>query len=153
LPVQERVGIHLGEVVIAEHETAAKAKDLYGIQLATCARVMALAAGGQILLTRGVFDSARQVLKVEDIPRVGVLSWVSHRPYVLKGIEEGVEVCEVGEAGQSLLSAPKRSEKAQRQVRSDEEPVLGWRPAGGRRCQTRSGCSRRRTTPVSFTGT
>src|SRR5512135_2201537 len=37
LAVQERMGIHLGEVVITEHETEAKAKDLYGIQLATCA--------------------------------------------------------------------------------------------------------------------
>src|ERR1041385_1497704 len=29
LPVQERIGIHLGEVVIAEHETEAKSKELY----------------------------------------------------------------------------------------------------------------------------
>ena len=48
LPVQERMGIHLGEVVIAEHETEAKARDLYGIQIATCARVMSLAPRGQI---------------------------------------------------------------------------------------------------------
>jgi len=131
LSVQERMGIHLGEVVISEHETEVKAKDLYGLQLATCARVMSLAQGAQILLTRGVFDSARQVLKGEDIPGVGRLSWVSHGPYLLKGIEEAVEVCEVGEAGQSPLAAPKTSEKAQRQVRPDEEPVLGWRPAVG----------------------
>ena len=131
LPVQERIGIHLGEVVIKEHETEAKAKDLYGLQVVTCARVMSLAQGGQILLTRGGFDSARQVLKGEDLAGVGPLSWVSHGPYVLKGIEEAVEVCEVGEAGQSPLAAPKTSEKAQRQVRPDEEPVLGWRPAVG----------------------
>jgi WD40 repeat protein/serine/threonine protein kinase/class 3 adenylate cyclase len=131
LPIQERIGIHLGELVIAEHETEVKAKDLYGIQLATCARVMSLAQGGQVLLTRGVFDSARQVLKGEDLPGVGPLSWVSHGPYVLKGIEEPVEVCEVGEVEQSSLTAPKTSDKAQRQVRADEEPVLGWRPAVG----------------------
>jgi WD40 repeat protein/serine/threonine protein kinase/class 3 adenylate cyclase len=131
LPVQERMGIHLGEVVIAENETEAKAKDLYGISLATCARVMSLAQGGQVLLTRGVFDSARQVLKGEDLPGVGTLAWVSHGPYVLKGIEEPVEVCEVGEAGQSPLAAPKTSEKAQRQIRPGDEPVLGWRPAIG----------------------
>jgi serine/threonine-protein kinase len=92
---------------------------------------MALAAGGQILLTRGVFDSARQVLKGEDIPGIGPLSWVSHGPYLLKGIEEAVEVCEVGEAGARAFEPPKTSEKAQRQVRADEEPVLGWRPAVG----------------------
>jgi serine/threonine-protein kinase len=131
LPVQERIGIHLGEVVIAEHETEAKAKDLYGIQLTTCARVMSLAEGGQILLTRGVFDSARQVLKGEDIEGVGPLSWVSHGAYLLKGIEEAVEVCEVSEVGQRAPLAPKTSEKAQRQVRAGEEPVMGWRPAVG----------------------
>jgi eukaryotic-like serine/threonine-protein kinase len=56
---------------------------------------------------------------------------VSHGPYLLKGIEEPVEVCEVGEAGARALEPPKTSEKAQRQVRADEEPVLGWRPAVG----------------------
>jgi serine/threonine-protein kinase len=131
LKVQERMGIHLGEVVISERETEVKAKDLYGIQLAACARVMSLAMGGQVLLTRGAFDSARQVLKGEDIPGVGGLRWVSHGPYLLKGIEEPVEVCEVAEAGEIELAAPKTSEKAQRQVRADEEPVLGWRPAVG----------------------
>jgi len=130
-PVQERIGIHLGEVVIAEHETEAKAKDLYGLQIATCARVMSLARGDQILMTRGAFDSARQVLKGEDVRGVGALSWVSHGSYLLKGIDEPVEVCEVGETGQSPLAAPPTSDKAQRQVRPDEEPVLGWRPAIG----------------------
>jgi WD40 repeat protein/serine/threonine protein kinase/class 3 adenylate cyclase len=130
-PIQERIGIHLGEIVIAENETPAKAKDLYGIQLSTCARVMSLADGGQILLTRGVFDSARQVLKGEDLSGVGALSWMSHGSYLLKGIDEPVEVCEVGEAGQTAFVAPKTSEKAQRQMHADEEPVLGWRPAVG----------------------
>lgn len=131
LSVQERIGIHLGEVVIAEHETQTKAKDLYGLQITTCARVMSLAQGGQTLLTRGVFDSARQVLKGEDLPGVGALSWVSHGPYQLKGIEEPVEVDEVGETGQSPLSAPRTSEKARRVEAAEGEAVLGWRPAVG----------------------
>lgn len=131
LLVQERIGIHLGEVVICEHETAVKAKDLYGIQLATCSRVMALAQGGQILLTRGVFDSARQVLKGEDLPGIGPLSWLSHGSYQLKGIDEPVEVCEVGEIGQSPLMEPKPSDKARRIESAEAESVLGWRPALG----------------------
>jgi serine/threonine-protein kinase len=71
------------------------------------------------------------VLKGEDIPGVGGLRWVSHGSYLLKGIEEPVEVCEVAESGEAELIAPETSEKAQRQVRADEEPVLGWRPAVG----------------------
>ena len=50
---------------------------------------------------------------------------------MLKGIEESVEVCEVGETGIGPLKAPAGSEKAQRQVSPDSEPVLGWRPALG----------------------
>jgi serine/threonine protein kinase len=99
--------------------------------LTACARVMSLAAGGQILLTRAVFDSARQVLKGEDIPPVGPLTWVNHGPYLLKGVEEPVEVCEVGESAARSFEPPKTSEKAARQIRPDEEPVLGWRPAVG----------------------
>jgi len=29
----------------------------------------------------------------------GPLSWLNHGPYLLKGVEEPLEVCEVGEAG------------------------------------------------------
>jgi len=74
MDVKERIGIHLGEVVIAGGEIGGKAKDLYGIQLTTASRVMSLAEGGQILLARGVFDSARQVLKGEDITGIGQLN-------------------------------------------------------------------------------
>jgi hypothetical protein len=84
------------------------------------------------LLTRAVFDNARQVLKGEDIEGVGQLEWLNHGPYLLKGLDEPVEVCEVREAGQEQAPGPPTtSEKAQRQVRPDEEPVLGWRPAVG----------------------
>jgi WD40 repeat protein/class 3 adenylate cyclase/tRNA A-37 threonylcarbamoyl transferase component Bud32 len=131
-PVPIRVGVHLGEVVIEEHETGRKAKDLYGIQLDTCARVMSLAKADQVLLSRGVFDNARQVLKGEDIEGIGPLEWLNHGPYLLKWLEEPVEVCEVRAAGRAEAPGPPTSsEKAQRQVRADEEPVLGWRPAVG----------------------
>src|SRR5262249_30061355 len=98
-------------------------------QIDTCARVMSLATGGQILMTRAVFDSARQVLKGEDIEGVEPLSWLNHGAYRLKGLEESVEVCEVKEAAQDTGGPPTNSEKAQRAVSAEAEPVLGWRPA------------------------
>ncbi|MGA2867527.1 MAG: adenylate/guanylate cyclase domain-containing protein, partial [Verrucomicrobiota bacterium] len=125
--VQDRLGLHMGEVVI--EEIAPGQRDVHGIQVDTCSRVMGLAQGGQILMTRGVFDSARQMLKGEDIAGVGALSWVSHGRYLLKGVEEPVEICEVAEAGRSPLRPPDTTEKAQRHSSPDEEPVLGWRPA------------------------
>ena len=127
--VQDRLGLHMGEVVI--EEIAAGQRDVQGIQVDTCSRVMGLAQGGQILMTRGVFDSARQMLKGEDIEGVGSLSWVSHGRYLVKGVEEPVEICEVAEAGRSPLRPPDTTEKAQRHSTPDEEPVLGWRPAVG----------------------
>jgi WD40 repeat protein/serine/threonine protein kinase/class 3 adenylate cyclase len=126
-----RIGIHVGEVVIEEHAQGSKPKDLYGSQIDLCARVMSLAQGGQILLSRATFDSARQALKGEELGDLNELRWLDHGPYVLKGIEEPVDICEVGEVGVGVLKAPPGSEKAQQQVGVGEEPVLGWRPAVG----------------------
>jgi serine/threonine protein kinase/WD40 repeat protein len=82
-------------------------------------------------LTRSAFDSARQMLKGEDVAGVGPLAWLNHGSYLLKGIEASLEVCEVGEAGIAPLQPPAGSEKAQRQVTPESEPILGWRPAVG----------------------
>jgi serine/threonine-protein kinase len=116
-------------VVIEENERGPKPKDLYGTQTDLCARVMGLAEGGQILLTGTVFDSARQALKGEDIAGVKELSWLNHGPYLLKGIEESVEVCEVGEAGIRVLK--RRSD--QRKLSARSLPVSQcWAGGGGR---------------------
>jgi WD40 repeat protein/class 3 adenylate cyclase len=130
VPLQDRVGIHLGEVVIAEAEGGAKTKDLHGVQVDVCARVMGLAQAGQILLSRTVFDNARQSLKGEEIEGVGALVWLNHGLFGLKGVEAPVEICEVRAAEAGVLSPPTSSEKAQR-VAGEAEPVLGWRPALG----------------------
>jgi tetratricopeptide (TPR) repeat protein/class 3 adenylate cyclase/tRNA A-37 threonylcarbamoyl transferase component Bud32 len=126
-----RIGLHAGEVFIEEHPESRKPMDLYGIQVDSSARVMSLAQGNQILLTRFVFDNARQLLKGEEIASVGALSWLNHGPYLMKGVEEPMEICEVGELGSALLARPLDSEKARRHISVDTEPVLGWRPAVG----------------------
>ena len=125
----DRIGIHVGEVWIEERDTARKPKDLYGIQVDSCARVASLGGADQILMTRFSFDSARQVLKNEELKGIGPLSWLNHGPYSLKGVEEPIEVCEVGEIGLAKLTPPGNSEKAHRFISADTEPVLGWRPA------------------------
>ncbi|MBI2861557.1 MAG: protein kinase [Chloroflexi bacterium] len=129
LAVSDRIGIHLGEVFIEKREDSTKPKDLYGIQVDTCARVMSLAGGSQILMTRSPFDNARQVLRGQELAGLGELAWLNHGPYVLKGLEEPVEICEVGEVGHAPLRVPVSSDKAHRHVSADQEPVLGWRPA------------------------
>ena len=125
----DRIGIHVGEVWIQEHEGAGKPKDLYGLQVDTCARVQSLGQADQILLTRFPFDAARQALRGEELQNIGALSWLNHGPYRMKGVEEPLEICEVGEQDKARLKQPANSEKAQRLLSADEEPVLGWRPA------------------------
>lgn len=130
-PLFDRIGIHVGEVLIEEAEGGPKPRDLYGIQVDTCARIMSLGKENQILVTRFAFDSARQVLRGQDLNGVGALSWLNHGPYLLKGVEEPLEICEVGETGKAQLSPPASSEKGQRFASPNAEPVLGWRPAIG----------------------
>jgi len=127
----DRVGIHIGEVIIEEREGTTNSKHLYGIQVDIAARVMSLAESNQILLTRSAFDNARQVIKGQDIPGMGALAWMNHGPYLLKGVEEPLEICEVGEVGWATLKPPTDSEKVHRHISADAEPVLGWRPAVG----------------------
>ena len=128
-PIADRVGIHVGEVFVEQNENADQTVDLYGIQVDSSARVMSLAQGNQILMTRFAFDNARQVLRGQDIDGLGQLSWLNHGLYVMKGVEEPMEICEVGEVGLGQLTAPPNSEKAARQLSGDDEAVLGWRPA------------------------
>jgi class 3 adenylate cyclase/tRNA A-37 threonylcarbamoyl transferase component Bud32 len=125
----DRIGLHLGEVVIEERPDTPKPKTLYGLQVDVCARVTSLAEGDQILMTRSAFDNARQVLNKQDIEGLGALSWLHHGPYMMKGVEEPLEICECGEAGRAILKPPSDSEKVHRHLSPDAEPVLGWRPA------------------------
>jgi class 3 adenylate cyclase/tetratricopeptide (TPR) repeat protein/tRNA A-37 threonylcarbamoyl transferase component Bud32 len=128
-PVLDRIGIHVGEVFVEDR--GPQTHDLFGIQIDTASRVMSLGNADQILLSRFAFDSARQVLRGAEIPNVGELTWLNHGYYEMKGVDEPMEVCEVGETGFAVLSAPADSGKARRHRDPTDEPVLGWRPASG----------------------
>ena len=129
--ITTRVGIHAGEVVdittLGQADVLAPAADLV-------ARVMGLAVGGQILLTRWPFDEARHFVRMH--PQVGggevpTLSWLAHGPYLFKGCEEPMEVFEVGATEGAPLVAPPDGEKAKRTIHPGDEETLGWRPASG----------------------
>ena len=128
-PIADRIGIHAGEVLVEERADSRKPMDLFGIQVDSSARVMSLAQPSQILMTRFVFDNARQLLKGEEFGSLAALSWLNHGSYLLKGVEEPLEICEVGEIGVAPLARPADSDKAQRHIAAGGEPVLGWRPA------------------------
>jgi len=133
-----RVGIHLGEVVLRRNPAedvarGAKPLEVEGLAKPTAARLMSVAARRQTLLTRGAFDVARRAETGGD--SLGAeLHWLAHGTYLFKGVEEPVEIFEVGVDKLSPLTPPGESEKVRRQ---DHEGVLGWRPAPGQVIEAR----------------
>ena len=123
-----RMAIHLGEVL-----EGAPGQPLrrYGMHLETVVRLTQLAAPGQVLLSRGAFDSARVAMKRADLATPGALSWVSHGQYAFEGVEDPLEVCEVLLAGRTAPSPPPTTAKARRVAAPEGDMVLGWRPAVG----------------------
>ncbi len=130
-----RVGIHLGEIIVAptpagEVKRGAKRLEVEGLSKVIAARLSALSIAGQTLVSRPTFDMARRALVGEPI-KGGELKWLAHGPYHFKGIDEPLEVFEVGISGLAPLVAPPDSEKGFRIRVSGDEQVLGWRPAPG----------------------
>lgn len=128
-----RIGIHLGEVVLRENRArdvarGAKPLEVEGLAKPLTARLMAVAAARQTLLTRGAFDLARRAAESspEDKER---LRWLAHGGYLFRGIDEALEVFEVGLEGAAPLEAPGDSAKARRVL--GDGTILGWRPGQG----------------------
>lgn len=127
---QFRVGIHTGEVIVEDGLKGPSRPggigDIKGLQADTAARIMSLACGGQILCSYPAFDNARQSLigvDIESIP--DELVWKRHGFYLLKGREEPIEICEVGEKSFAPLKKPGGNEKAKR-VRSIPGKLSWW---------------------------
>lgn len=126
-----RCALHQGQVVVDEHAAGPKPLDIYGLQVSTTARIMDLAHGGQILLSRSVFDDARAILVREELAGLSVLSWENYGPYRFKGVENLYEVCEVREDAHTTVSKPFGSEKSHPAEHGDI--IYGWRPGPNER--------------------
>ncbi len=121
IDLRARVGVHVGEVFLHENSPedvarGAKPIEVEGLAKPLAARVMSLAGGGQTLLTPLACDLARKAMDGSSGDE-GELTWMGHGAYFFKGIGQGVEVFEVGEAGIAPLAAPAGSAKAQRRRR------------------------------------
>ena len=119
LPMVARAGLHVGSVELRQNAPedvarGAKPWELDGIAKPTVARVMAIARGGQTLLTA----EARLALGDAAATRIE-----SHGHWVLKGVAEPVELFEAGNDHCDFL-APADGDKAYRVVRVGEH----WRP-------------------------
>ena len=128
------IGLNLGAVTEME-EGVRGTKRAVGMAINLAARVMDLAEGNQILMTRAVFDDARQFVREHpqqaELPESAVLQWPAHGRYIFKGNDDPLEIYEVGAEGMAPLSPPEGGGKAKRAVAADEEDTLGWRPGAG----------------------
>ena len=114
VPIKARVGLHVGALTLRENTSAdvsvgAKVHQVEGVALPTVARVMALAHGGQTLLT----SAARSALsETEFVPKC-------HGYWQFKGLDEPIELFEVAEAD-ALFEPPSHSPKGYRVVRHND---------------------------------
>ena len=118
-PQAARIGVHCGQVVVRANRAediaqGAKQHEVDGIAKSIAARVMNLALGGQILLSA----PARAALDIGGWPLRSQGHWK------LKGVEEPIELFELGGDGASY-EPPPDSAKAYRVLRDDPQ---SWRP-------------------------
>jgi len=123
LALSARVGIHVGSVTLRKNSPVdvargAKPIEVEGLAKPLAARVMALAGGGQTLMS----GAARDAL-ADTIPEGAAIEWHGH--YRLKGIEEPIEILELGVRDSSPFSPPADTDKAYRVVRAHGDI---WRP-------------------------
>ena len=115
-----RVGLHQGEVIAVADENPDASPLAVGMAVNIAARVMDLGRGGQVLMTKAVFDSARHFIR-EHPPLPGMeqsdlpeLEWCHHGEFLLQGAAEPVSVFQVGADGIAPMDPPGRSKKARR---------------------------------------
>ena len=118
LALLARVGIHVGPVTFRENPPehvahGAMNTEVEGLAIALAARVMSLARGGQTLLSA----AAREPL-AGNLPEGARLE--GHGYFRLKGIEEPVEIFELGVRDASPFLPPADVDKAYRVVRVDD---------------------------------
>jgi predicted ATPase/class 3 adenylate cyclase len=121
LDLAARVGLHTGPVTLRENAFAdvargAKPVEVEGLTKRLAARIMALARGGQTLLSAAAVQSLG-----ESLPSGAQLE--SHGNYRLKGLDAPLEIFELGVAD-APFAPPPDFDKGYRVVRADDL----WRP-------------------------
>ena len=122
LALRARVGLHVGPVILRENSAediahGAKRLEVEGLAKPFAARVMALTAGGQTLLSA----AARTALG-DALPDATEIE--SHGHYRIKGLDAPAEVFEIGLRGRCSFTPPQDTDKAYRVVRVGDL----WRP-------------------------
>lgn len=134
VPVESRVGIHLGEIVLRENTTAhiergAKPLEVEGLAKPITARIMSVALGKQILLSETAYELAHHAA-VGHAQFGNDIRWQEHDRYLFKGLDKPLRVYEVGREGYAPFAAPIDSEKAKRAQPPSRAPSNRAAPLG-----------------------
>ncbi|MBE2242209.1 MAG: tetratricopeptide repeat protein [Burkholderiaceae bacterium] len=116
LGLEARAGLHTGEVTLRGNDAAdvargAKPLEVEGLAKPVAARIMALARGGQTLASAAARDALGN-----DLPADSEV--VSHGHYRLKGVEQPIELFEVGRRPHARFEPPPDADKGYRVVRA-----------------------------------
>jgi class 3 adenylate cyclase len=109
--IRVRIGLHLGMVTEMDERIRGETR-VVGMPINLTARIMDLAAGGQILMSRSVYEDARNHVREHPVVPGGeagpmpALEWVSHGFYECKGNPEPMEIFEAGVEGIAPFSPP-----------------------------------------------
>ncbi|HRP27132.1 MAG TPA: AAA family ATPase, partial [Burkholderiaceae bacterium] len=116
LGLEARAGLHTGEVTLRGNDAAdvargAKPLEVEGLAKPVAARIMALARGGQTLASAAARDALGNALPADS-------EVVSHGHYRLKGVEQPIELFEVGRRPHARFEPPPDADKGYRVVRA-----------------------------------
>jgi putative peptide modification system cyclase len=110
-----RVGIHVGETYLVPNSAenvarGAKQMEVSGLAKPIAARLMSAANPGQTLLSGTAHDLARRPC-AEMLPPQPAQHWFAHGAYVLKGVEQPVQVFAVGDDDKVVAREPRENDK------------------------------------------
>ena len=132
-PIQIRIGIHLGVITEMEERIRGEPRRV-GMAINLAARVMDIANSSQILMTRSVFDDARQYIRTHppvegwtgELPSV---VWKIHGDYLFKGSDDPLAIFEVGAESIAALTPPGDGGKGRKVEGSGSDKVIPSLPA------------------------
>src|SRR5579863_1763472 len=119
VPLQSRIGIHVGDVMLWDNDAddiaqGAKPVELEGLVKPVASRLMSIARPGQILLSGIAYSLAHRAQA--ELTGVTKLRWRAHGNYRFKGVLDPVLVYEVGEENVAPFTAPAWTGKAHREI-------------------------------------
>ncbi len=133
ISVAAGVGIHLGEITLAETYPGGISQGTEGSNIAGFAKLVTrhvarLADVGQTLMTRMAYELAQRAMVGIESPEY-LLEWVPRGSYGLAGLDEPYEIFEVGAQGVTVAEPPRDTETARRIAQRGESATAsngGW---------------------------